>query len=178
MLRMVYAPNLNPFISPESIIMTLNRIGDEVTRDYRHKNPIMLGVLKGSFVFLADLMRRLDFPLELDFTCCESYHGTRSAGKLKMALPPRVALSGRHVLLVEDIVDTGLTTSHLMAYIRKEQAASVHLCALLDKPSRRKTEVKIDYLGFTVPDKFIVGYGLDCDGQYRNLPGLFTIIEE
>jgi hypoxanthine phosphoribosyltransferase len=178
MLPMVYAPGLNPLISPEGIAMAVRRLADDVTRDYRHKNPILLGVLKGSFVFLSDLMRQLDFPLELDFTCCESYRGTRSEGRLKMALPARAALSGRHVLLVEDIVDTGLTTSHLMAYVHKEQAASVHLCALLDKPSRRETEVKIDYLGFTVPDKFIVGYGLDCNEQYRNLSGLFTVIEE
>ena len=172
---MVYGVGLNPLISPEAITLALRRLGGDITRDYRHKNPLLLGVLKGSFVFLADLMRELDFRLEMDFACCQSYHGTGSTGKMKMTLPPRAALGSRHVLLVEDIVDTGLTTEYLLGFIHKERPSSLHLCALLDKPSRRKTEVKIDYLGFTVPDKFIVGYGLDCDEQYRNLRGLYTL---
>jgi hypoxanthine phosphoribosyltransferase len=174
---MVYGMGLNPLISPEAIALALRRLGGDIARDYCHKNPLLLGVLKGSFVFLADLMRELDFRLEMDFACCRSYHGTGSSGKINMTLPPRAALASRHVLVVEDIVDTGLTTDYLLGFIRKEHPSSLHLCALLDKPSRRKMEVKIDYLGFTVPDKFVVGYGLDCDEQYRNLPGLYTLEE-
>jgi hypoxanthine phosphoribosyltransferase len=178
MRSVVYAPGLNPYVSAESIVLAVRRLGHELTEHYRHKNPVLLGVLKGSFVFLADLVRELDFPLELDFACCRSYHGTRSGGRVKMALPPRAELGGRHVLLVEDIVDTGITTRYLLDYLREKHPASLRLCALLDKPSRRRAEVKIDYLGFSVPDKFIVGYGLDCSERFRNLPGLYTMVEE
>jgi len=175
MLPMVYSPGLNPLISREAISLTVKRLAGEISLNYRHKNPLLLGVLKGSFVFLSDLMREMDFKMEVDFVCCESYQATESSGKIKMTLPPRVSPGARHILIVEDIVDTGLTTSYLTKYIRKEHPSSVRLCALLDKPSRRNTEVKIDYLGFTVPDKFIVGYGLDCGEEFRNLPELYTL---
>ena len=178
MLPMVYSPGMNPLISREAISLAIKRLAGEISLNYRHKNPLLLGVLKGSFVFLSDLMRELDFQVEVDFVCCESYHATESSGKIKMTLPPRASLSARHILIVEDIVDTGLTTSYLVKYIQKEHPSSVRLCVLLDKPSRRKIEVKIDYLGFTVPDKFIVGYGLDCSEEYRNLPELYTLQRE
>jgi hypoxanthine phosphoribosyltransferase len=175
MAAMVYADGLNPFISREAIELAIKHMAADISKGYQHKNPLVLGVLRGSFVFMSDLLRQLDFPLEVDFVCCSSYQGTESCGRIDMTLEPRAGLAGRHVLLVEDIVDTGLTLAYLVDNFRKKHPASLKVCALLDKPSRRQAEVAIDYKGFTVPDKFIVGYGLDCDQQYRNLPELYTL---
>jgi hypoxanthine phosphoribosyltransferase len=171
---MAYSPKVRLYISREAISVTIKRLAGEIGHNYRNKRPVLLAILKGSVVFLADLMRELDFPVELDFVGLESYHGAGSTGEVKLYCPPRLELTGRHILIVEDIVDTGLATNYLLKYLRKYQPASVHICALLDKPSRRKLDVKIDYLGFTVPDKFIVGYGLDYSQEYRNLPDLYS----
>jgi hypoxanthine phosphoribosyltransferase len=167
---MMYSPECKLLISREAIALTVKRLAGDVSRDYHAKRPLLLGVLTGSFVFLADLMRCLDFPLEVDFVTLSSYGGaTESCGIVKVVYPPRAKLEGRHILVVEDIVDSGLTTIFLLDYLEQSQSASVKLCSLLDKPARRKADVRIDYLGFTVPDKFIVGYGLDCNYQHRNL---------
>jgi hypoxanthine phosphoribosyltransferase len=174
---MAYSPKVSLYISREAISVTVQRLAGEISRSHRTKYPVLLAILKGSVVFLADLMRELDFPLALDFVGLESYQGTESTGKVKLYCPPRLDLMGRHLLIVEDIVDTGLATNYLLKYLHKHQPASVHICALLDKPSRRKVAVKIDYLGFTVPEKFLVGYGLDCSQEYRNLPNLYTLEE-
>jgi hypoxanthine phosphoribosyltransferase len=174
---MAYSPKVSLYVSREAILVTVQRLAGEIGHNYRTKHPILLAILKGSVVFLSDLMRELDFPVEVDFVGLESYKGTGSTGRVKLYCPPRLELSGRHVLIVEDIVDTGLATSHLLKYLRKHQPASVHVCALLDKPSRRKVDVKIDFLGFTVPDKFLVGYGLDCSQEFRNLPDLYSLEE-
>ena len=152
---------------------TVSRLASEITRDYHDKCPILIGILKGSFMFLADLVRLLDFPLEVDFTQTSSYgEGTRTSGKVKMVQAFRSPVKGRDVLVIEDIVDTGLTTAFLLGYLRKKRPASLRLCSLMDKPSRRQTPVTIDYLGLTIPDKFVVGYGLDYDQKFRNLPDI------
>jgi hypoxanthine phosphoribosyltransferase len=165
-------------ISRAAIRSTVRRLAAAITRDYRDKSPVLLGILKGSFVFLADLARRLDFPLEIEFIRLSSYgSGRQSSGSVKVASGLRLNVKGRHVLVVEDIVDTGVTLAFLLAYLKKKKPASVQLCALLDKPSRRQANVKIDYLGATVPDKFLVGYGLDCDEKYRNLPDICALEE-
>jgi hypoxanthine phosphoribosyltransferase len=149
------------------------RLASEITRDYHDKNPLLIGVLKGCFVFLADLVRRLDFPLEVDFVRLSSYGGgTQSSGRVRVVQGLRVPVRGRHLLVVEDIVDTGLTLAFLLDYLSKKQPASLKVCALTDKPSRRKAPVTLDYRGLTVPDKFIVGYGIDFDNKYRNLPDI------
>jgi hypoxanthine phosphoribosyltransferase len=149
------------------------RLADEISRDYRDKNPLLIGILKGSFVFLADLMRHLDFQLEIDFVALSSYgSGTQSCGKVSMDHCYSTNLKGRQVLVIDDIVDSGLTLHFLMAHIREEKPASLRLCALLNKPSRRKLPLSIDYLGFNIPDRFVVGYGMDCAGKYRNLPDI------
>ncbi len=149
------------------------RLASDITRDYRRKNPLLLGVLKGSFIFLADLVRRLDFPLEVDFVRLSSYGGgTQSSGRVKVVQGLRLPVRGRHVLVVEDIVDTGLTLAFLLDYLKKKRPASLKVCALTDKPARHQATVSIDYLGLTVPDKFIVGYGIDFDNKYRNLPDI------
>lgn len=160
-------------VSKAAIESTVKKLAAAITRDYRDKNPILLGILKGSFVFLADLVRQLDFPLEIEFVRVSSYgRGTQTSGKVKMVQGLKLDIKGRHVLVVEDIVDTGITLSYLLGYLKKKKPASLKLCALTDKPSRRRVPVKIDYLGMTVPDKFIVGCGLDCDEKYRNLPDI------
>lgn len=172
MAGMSYSPRLQLLISREAIGLTVKRLAGQISRSYRSKRPVLLGVLKGAFIFMADLVRQLDFPLEVDFVTLESYRNTRSCGRVRMAQTPHLNLTGRHVLVVEDIVDTGLTTAFLLDYLKKQGPASVRVCALADKPSRRQTQVKIDYLGFTVPYKFLVGYGLDCNQKYRNLPDI------
>lgn len=157
---------------------TVKRLAAEIARDYRDKNPILLGILKGSFIFLADLVRKLDFPLEVQFIRLSSYgSGQQSSGSVKVAPGLCPDVKGRHVVVVEDIVDTGVTLAFLLEYLKKKKPASVQLCALLDKPSRRRVPVKINYTGTTVPDKFLVGYGLDCDEKCRNLPDICFLEE-
>jgi len=152
---------------------TVRRLASEISKDYRNQNPLLLGVLTGSFVFLADLIRHLHFPLEVDFIGLSSYgHSTQTSGKIRVGKKLDRPIQGRNVLVVEDIVDTGLTTAFLLDYLQRRKPASVKLCALTDKPARRKVPVKIDYLGFTVPNKFLVGYGLDADQKFRNLPDI------
>ena len=163
-------------ISRQEIEVTINRLAGEINQDYRGKHPILIAVLKGSFVFLADLIRRLDLPLEIEFVRLSSYgRGKESSGKISVVQGLSAEVKGRHLLVVEDIVDTGLTTNFLLDYLRQKEPSSIKVCALTSKPSRRKFPVSIDYLGFTVPDKFLVGYGLDYDENFRNLPDICFI---
>ena len=162
----------------EDIEKAVQRLAGEIYRDYRDKNPLVIGILAGSFIFLADLVRKLDFPLEIDFTRLCSYgSGTESSGDVKMLLEPLNPVQGRDILVVEDIADTGYSLSFLMDYLEKKGPKSLKLCVLADKPSRRKVPLTIDYAGFTVPDEFLVGYGLDCDEQYRNIPEICILDE-
>lgn len=152
------------------------RLASDIKRDYQDKNPVLTGVLKGSFMFMADLVRRLDFPLEIEFVRLSSYADRcETSGKVKVIQGLCCPVKGRHVLVVEDIIDTGLTTAFFLDYLAKKKPASVRVCALLDKPSRRQAPVRLDYLGFTVPNQFVVGYGIDWNQQYRNLPDICTI---
>jgi hypoxanthine phosphoribosyltransferase len=165
-------------ITKAEIESTIKRLAAAITRDYRDKNPLLIGVLKGSFVFLSDLIRKLDFPLELEFVRVSSYgSGQQTSGKVKMVQGLELNVEGRHVLIVEDIIDTGVTLAFLLDYLKERNPASLKLCALTDKPSRRRKSIKIDYTGITVPDKFLVGYGLDCDEKYRNLPDIYVLEE-
>ena len=169
-------PKLHTLFRRDKIEATVKRLAAEIKEDYHGKYPLLVGVLKGSFMFMADLVRLLDFPLEVEFIRLASYgRGRQSSGKIKVVQGLRSEVRGREVLVVEDIVDTGLTTSFLLAHLQRKKPASLKLCALIDKPSRRQVAVSIDYLGFTVPDKFLVGYGLDWDQKFRNLPDLFIL---
>ena len=169
-------PELKMLITGEQIASTVSRLAAEISRDYRQKNPVLIAVLKGSFMFLSDLVRRLDFPLEIEFVRISSYGGgTESSGAVKMAPGVLPKLKGRHVLVVEDIIDTGLTIAFLLDYLGRKKPASLKLCTLTDKPDRRKVNVNIEYLGLTVPNKFLVGYGLDCEEKYRNLPDIYVM---
>ncbi len=155
------------------------RVGElarEIARDYRGTQPVLVGTLKGSFVFLADLSRRLRLPLEIEFIGAASYgQGRESSGQVRIYHAPRCDLRGRHVLLVEDIVDTGLTLDEVRRYLQSQGPASLRTCALLMKRRAHEAGVRVDYLGFLVPDDFLVGYGLDCAERYRNLPDVYVL---
>lgn len=175
---MISQPNLRVLVSRQEIAAAVEKLAAEISQYYQGKYPLLLGVLKGSFVFMADLVRLLDFPLEVDFVRLSSYgRGKESSGKVKVLQGLRSRVRSREVLVIEDIVDTGLTVAFLFDYLRQKKPASLKLCALADKPSRRQIPVTIDYLGFTVPDKFLVGYGLDWDEKFRNLPDI-CVLEE
>ena len=170
---------LKLLFSAEQIAATVKRLADEIRRDYRDKNPILIGVLKGSFIFLADLVRQLDFPLEVEFAQLSSYGwGRETSGTIQLVHDFRSDIEGRHVLVVEDIIDTGLTAAFFLEHIRRKRPASLKLCSLTDKPARTQVEIDIDYLGMTVPDRFIVGYGIDWDERFRYLPEIYVIEDE
>ncbi len=157
----------------EEIEATVKRLAAEIKKDYQGKHPLLIGILKGSFMFMADLIRFVDASLEVEFIRLSSYGaGTESSRRIKVVHGLRSPIKGRDVLVIEDIVDTGLTISFLLDYLWKRKPASLKLCVLADKPSRRQTPVIIDYLGFTVPNKFIVGYGIDWDEKFRYLPDI------
>ena len=160
-------------ISRMEINNAITRLASAITADYQGKYPVIISILKGSFMFTADLIKCLNFPLEVEFIRLSSY-GKRqeSSEKIRVVQGLHFPIKNRNVLVVEDIVDTGLTISFLMEYLKKRKPASLKLCALSEKPSRRRIPVTIDYLGFTVPDKFIVGYGTDWDEKYRYLPDI------
>ncbi len=164
-------PNLEVLITNEQLQNRINELGAEIARDYAGKNPLLIGVLKGACTFLSDLMRAADIQLGIEFMAISSYGASmRTSGEVRILKDLDVAIEGRHILVVEDIVDTGLTLNYLLANLKSRGAASVKLAALLDKFERREKEVPIDYLGFQIPDKFVVGYGLDFAERYRNLP--------
>jgi len=167
---------LKILISRDEIAKAVDRLASQIKRDYQGKQPLLIGVLKGSFVFMADLIRQLDLPLELDFIRLSSYGAAReSSGRVRVVQGVKTPIKGRDVLVIEDIVDTGITTSFLLDYLRKRKPASLKLCALTDKPSRRRVPVSIDYLGLSLPNKFVVGYGLDFDQRFRNLPDIYAL---
>jgi hypoxanthine phosphoribosyltransferase len=169
-------PNLEVLITGDDIQRRIRDMGADIARDYAGKNPLMIGVLKGAFIFLSDLMRAADIPLGVEFIAISSYGAEmRTSGEVRILKDLDVAIEGRHILVVEDIVDTGLTLSYLLANLKSRGAASVKLAALLDKYERREKEVPIDYLGFKIPDKFVVGYGLDFAERYRNLPYIAVV---
>ena len=148
----------------------MTELGEEISRDYDGKDPLLVGVLKGAVVFLADLMRTVEIPLACDFIAVSSYGvSSRSSGVVKITADLSQSIVGRHVLLVEDIIDTGRTVAYLSRNLETRQPASLRICALLDKLERREVEVALDYVGFTIPNEFVVGYGLDYGGLYRNL---------
>ena len=173
---MVSQPQLKILISRDEIAKAVDRLAYEINRDYQDRQPLFISVLKGSFVFMADLIRRLDLPLELDFIRLSTYGAAReSSGKVRVIQGVRSPIKGRDILVIEDIVDTGITVSFVLDYLKKKQPASLKLCTLTDKPSRRRVQVPIDYRGFTVPNKFIVGYGLDIGQRFRNLPDIYAL---
>ncbi len=164
-------PNLEVLLSEQRIQERVKELGTEITRDYAGRNPLLIGVLKGACFFLTDLLRAIDTRVGIEFMAISSYGAsTRTSGEVRILKDLDVPVEGRDLIVVEDIVDTGLTLSYLLANLKSRGAASVKLVALLDKFERREREVEIDYLGFQIPDSFVVGYGLDYAERYRNLP--------
>ena len=167
---------LELLIPRSQIADTVKRLARQIEAGYPKEMPLMVGVLKGSFIFMADLVREIQRDMEIDFMRTSSYgSGSVSSGRIKLHMGVTSPVKDRSVLIVEDIVDTGLTTSYAMRYLRRKGAASVKVCALLDKPSRREAPVTPDYVGCTVPDKFLVGYGLDYDERYRALADICVL---
>ena len=157
-------------VSEEAIRTKVAELGRRISDDYEGEELLLIGLLRGSIVFLSDLMRRLTIPVRLDFIGIQSYGLSTESGAVRLVMDLETDISERHVLVVEDIVDTGKTLSYLVQNLKARQPASLRMCALLDKPDRRQVPIKVDYVGFEIPDKFVVGYGLDFAEGYRNLP--------
>jgi hypoxanthine phosphoribosyltransferase len=163
-------PKFDVMISQEKIAQRVRELGAKITKEYAGQPIVVIGVLKGSFIFLADLVRSIENPVTIDFLGVSSYAGTESTGVVKITHDLTKPIAGKHVLVVEDIVDTGLTLQYLVENLKTRNPASLKVACLLDKPSRAKVRVPLEYVGFTIDDEFVVGYGLDYDGIYRNLP--------
>lgn len=158
-------------ITEEQIKARTKELGALITEQYKGKDLVIVGVLKGCVVFLSDLVREINLPLTMDFMVVSSYgNSTRSSGVVRIIKDLEKDIQGKDVLIVEDIVDSGMTLSYLMEYLKSRNANSVKVCSLLDKPERRRAQVDIDYVGFQIPDEFVIGYGLDYAEVYRNLP--------
>jgi hypoxanthine phosphoribosyltransferase len=166
-------------ISSKEIEDKVREIGARITEDYRGEKPLLIGILRGAVVVMSDLMRNIDLQCELDFMDISSYgSGTSSSGVVRILKDLEENITDRHVLIVEDIIDTGLTLSYLLRSLQARKPASLEICALLSKPSRRRADLDVRYLGFEVPDEFVVGYGLDYAGAYRNLPDICVLKPE
>lgn len=164
-------PNLERILLSEAELQArVADLGAQITRDYAGRDLLVVGILRGSYVFLADLLRQVDLPVQVDFMSVSSYVGTESSGQVRIHLDLSREIKGRDVLLVEDILDTGNTLSQLIPTLLEREPNSLRLCVLLDKEERRLQAVSADYIGFPVPDLFLVGYGLDYEQNYRNLP--------
>jgi hypoxanthine phosphoribosyltransferase len=165
------AQELEVLISKEQIAQRVRELGGRIERDYQNKELVLLGVLKGSFLFISDLARAIDLPLSVDFIGLSSYgEATESSGVVKITSDLSRPIENKHVVIVEDIVDTGLTMRYLLDNLATRRPASVKLCTLLNKPSRARTKIPIEYLGFEIEDRYVVGYGLDAAEKYRNIP--------
>jgi hypoxanthine phosphoribosyltransferase len=164
-------------LSEQEISKKVKELAKRISLDYKGEEILMVGILKGAFVFLSDLMRVVELPTKVDFMAIKSYAGTESTGEVKVLLDLRDDIRGKNVLIVEDIVDTGLTLNAVRGILEKREPKSLKICALLDKKERRIKDVKLDYIGFTVPNRFLVGYGLDFEDEFRGLPYV-ALLEE
>lgn len=163
----------------DEIQQKVEELGTLITREYQGSNPLLVGVLRGCMIFISDLMRNIQIPVEVDFLAVSSYgRSAQTSGVVRVLKDLDEDIEGRDVLLVEDIVDTGLTLNYLLGYLKARNPSTIRSCILLDKPYRREVDVEVDYTGFEVPDKFVVGYGIDYAQKYRNLPYIATVREE
>ena len=166
-----------PYLSASEIQQQVNRLAAELKRDYAGKRPLFIAILNGSFIFAADLFKALDFEAEICFIKLASYKGTKSSGQVISAIGLDVDVKNRHVIILEDIVDTGKTLTSFLPQLQNQRPASLKLCVLLHKPEAMQYPLTIDYLGFTIPNRFVLGYGLDFDGLGRNIPELYQLQE-
>ena len=169
-------PEFIPVLTQGAIAARIQAVAQRISIDYKDRDLILIGILKGAFIFLADLIRHLSIPVKVDFLCVSSYGDrTTSSGQIRLTKDVGLNLKNKDVLVVEDIVDTGLTLAHLIEHLKVAGAASVRICALIDKRERRQTAIAVDYVCHTVEKGFLVGYGLDYAEYYRNLPGIFHL---
>jgi len=165
-----------PLVTQEAMRARIRELGRQITSEYAEKDLVMIGILKGAYAFYADLARAISLPIAVDFLVVSNYAGTaRASSQTRVLTELTEDIAGRHVLLVEDIVDSGRTVRHLRTMLGARKPKTIKVCALLNKPERRQVEVTVDYVGFTIPNKFVVGYGLDYRQQYRNLPYLAVL---
>lgn len=168
---MVYTvPLKKVLINQEQIQKRAQELGAQISKDYEGKRPIIIGILRGAVVFFGDLVKNISVDCNFDFMCLSSYSGTSSSGKVRLILDLREDIKNRHVIILEDIIDTGLTAKYITDLLKTRAPASIEVCTLLDKPSRREVEIKPKYVGFEIANEFVVGYGLDYNQLYRNLP--------
>lgn len=168
---MVYNPPVKKIlITSEQIDKRVKELAAQISEDYKDQNPVIVGVLRGSVLFFSNLVKNLQIDCHLDFMALSSYSGTSSSGKVRFVMDLREDIKGRPVIIVEDIVDTGITARYLLELLKTRQPASIEICSLLDKPSNRQVEIKAKYTGFEIANEFVIGYGLDYNGLYRNLP--------
>jgi hypoxanthine phosphoribosyltransferase len=166
-------------LSEETLSKRIKELGEEITNDYKDKDLVVIGILKGAVIFMSELVKNIKMPITIDFMAVSSYgKSTISTGEVRIIKDLDFSVEGKDLLIVEDIIDTGLTLNYLSELLKKRGANSVKVCTLLDKPDRRTIGVNVDYLGFEIPDEFVVGYGLDYAEQYRNLPFVGTLKEE
>jgi hypoxanthine phosphoribosyltransferase len=169
-------PTMVPVLSGAEIAQHVNTLARRISRDYAEKDPVVIGILKGAFIFLADLVRELTIPVEIDFVRLASYGSdTSSSGHIQITKEIELDISGRHVLIVEDIIDSGLTIAYLLDYLTQFRPKSIRVCALIDKTERREVKISTHYVGHVVERGFLVGYGLDFDEKYRALPEIYHL---
>ena len=166
-----------PFISETAISARIKDLASQITSDYEGKNPVFIGILNGSFMFCSDLLRLVNIPCEISFMKCSSYEGTSSTGVVKQLFGLNQDIKGRHIVLIEDIIDTGFTMEFILKEISKQEPTSIKICTLLFKPEALKAPIQSDYIGFETENKFLLGYGLDYNGYGRNLPEIYVELE-
>ncbi len=175
MITEIQGRKLRLLIPASEIQERVRELGQQITKDYSQKNPVLIGILKGGFIFLADLVRQIDFNVEIDFIRASSYKEGMEPGEIELVTDVISPLKGRHVILIEDMLDTGVTLNYLKSVIHSKEPASLKICALIDKKERRQVEIDADYVGFDIEEGFIVGYGTDCGEMGRNLPGVYVL---
>jgi len=175
MLDEINGRALKPLITEQQISRRVHELGQEITRDYKGKSPLMLGILKGGFIFLADLVRQIGLEVEIDFLRVSSYRESDSPGEIELLQDTNISLKERDVILVEDLLDTGGTLGFIREIVLSREPSSFKICAFIDKRERREIEIKADYLGFEIEEGFIVGYGTDYAEKGRNLPGIYVL---
>lgn len=170
-------PKLTTVLTKQAIQQRVEELGRQISNDYQGCSLVLIGILNGAFIFLADLVRNLSIPAQIDFVRTSSYgSSTTSSGSIRITKPVEINIQGKDVLIVEDIADTGLTLSYLINYIQGFEPKSIKICAFIDKRERREQTIRLDYIGYVVPKGFLVGYGLDYAQEYRGLPEIFEII--
>lgn len=169
-------PDLIPVLKKEEIEKIVSDLARSISTDYLNQELILIGILKGAFIFLADLVRNLSIPVKIDFIGLSSYGSSASScGKIEITKDLQIGIKGKHVLIIEDIIDSGLSLACLLDYLKKQQPATLKICAMIDKRERREEAIELDYVGYVVDEGFLVGYGLDYAEEYRNLPSVYHL---